>query len=73
MSKPKPTPTGPFVQQLRDWLTTHPGEHSPVDIARDMGVTTHTVAARLLYLSSRGEILRRRTSKSSSRYSAARQ
>lgn len=59
-----------FVQSLRDWLNTHPGEHAPVDIARDMGVPTHTVAARLLYLSTRGEVLRRRTSKSSSRYRA---
>lgn len=58
-----------LVAQLRSWLAAHPGEHVPQDIARDMGLPTHTVAARLLYMSDRGQVLRRRLSRARSVYS----
>lgn len=59
-----------LTQRLQDWLAAHPGAHAPVDIANDIGESTHTVAARLLYLAGDGRVKRHRTSPSSSLYSA---
>ncbi len=67
------TPTVPMVPaaltlQIRAWLLANPGEHRPVDIAHAMGIPTHTIAARLIYMADRGEVIRNRVSRVRSVY-----
>lgn len=72
-TSPDPPPrTTTTTAALVSWLAAHPGEHRPVDIARATGLTTHTVASRLIHLADHGKILRRRVSRSSSLYSSPR-
>lgn len=63
-----PMVPAPLTVQIRVWLADHPGEHRPATIAAALGIPTHTIAARLLYMADRGEVIRHRTSKTKSVY-----
>lgn len=55
---------------VMDYLTASGDWHRGMDIARDLGMTTHEVNATLLRLTREGRLLRRRVTKNRSLYAA---